>query len=84
MGILRRLLVIAGVLALGFVVFALVALGPRNILGMLRYDQRREGNLRVGDRAPDVGLLALDGKTPLRLADAVGGKPLVLLFGSFT
>ena len=37
--------------------------GPRNLIGMLRYDQRREGDLKVGDRAPDVTLLALDGKT---------------------
>jgi hypothetical protein len=58
--------------------------GPRNVIGMLRYDQRQEGKLKVGDRAPDVGLLALDGKTPVRLAESVGDKPLVLVLGSFT
>jgi peroxiredoxin len=51
---------------------------------MLRYDQRQEGTLRVGDRAPDVGLISLDGTTPVRLAEHLGGKPTVLVFGSFT
>jgi hypothetical protein len=58
--------------------------GPRNLIGMLRYDQRQEGTLKVGDRAPDVGLLALDGATLVRLADRLAGKPTVLIFGSFT
>ena len=51
---------------------------------MLRYDQRQEGTLKVGDRAPDVALLALDGKTPVRSREQLGGKPTVLVFGSFT
>jgi hypothetical protein len=58
--------------------------GPRNLIGMLRYDQRQEGTLKVGDRAPDVSLLALDGKTPVKLSGEIGGKPTVLIFGSFT
>ena len=59
-------------------------IGPRNIIGMLRYDQRKEGSLKVGDRAPDVALVSLDGKTPLRLSERVGVKPLILVFGSYT
>jgi hypothetical protein len=58
--------------------------GPRNVIGMLRYDQREEGSLKVGDRAPEVALLALDGKTPVKLSERLGGKPTVLVFGSFT
>jgi len=58
--------------------------GPRNLLGILRYDQRREGDLKVGDRAPDVTLVALDGTTPVRLSERFGGKPTVLILGSFT
>jgi hypothetical protein len=58
--------------------------GPRNVIGMLRYDQREEGTLKVGDRAPEVALLALDGKTPVKLSERLGGKPTVLVFGSFT
>ena len=58
--------------------------GPRNLIGMLRYDQRQEGRLKVGDRAPDVTLVALDGTTPVKLSSELGGKPTVLVFGSFT
>ena len=79
-------------IGMGLGVVALLALcgftymvgGPRNLIGMLRYDQRQEGTLRVGDRAPDVALLALDGSTPVRLSERIGGKPTVLIFGSFT
>lgn len=58
--------------------------GPRNLIGMIRYDQREEGTLKVGDRAPDVTMLELDGKTPVKLSERIGGKPTVLVFGSFT
>ena len=58
--------------------------GPRNLIGMIRYDQREEGRLKVGDKAPDVTLLALDGKTPVKLSEQLRGKPTVLVFGSFT
>jgi hypothetical protein len=62
---------------------AVVAIGPRNLIGMLRYDQRAEGAFKVGDRAPDVELLALDG-AKVHLKDRFGAKPTVLIFGSFT
>ncbi|MFY9552300.1 MAG: hypothetical protein WAU32_14225 [Thermoanaerobaculia bacterium] len=79
-------------IAIGVAALALLAVGgftymvggPRNLVGMLRYDQRQEGTLKVGERAPDVALLALDGMTPVRLASEIGGKPTVLIFGSFT
>lgn len=59
--------------------------GPRNLIGMLRYDQRREGALRVGDVAPDATLTALDGVTRVSLlAGAGAGRPTVVIFGSFT
>ena len=75
-----------GVLLLVVAAAALAAwkIGPRNIIGMLRYDQRQEGKLKVGDRAPDVALLSLDGKSPVRVYESIGDKPLVLVFGSFT
>jgi len=73
---------VLAVLALGAVTYMIG--GPRNLIGMLRYDQREEGTLKVGDRAPDVGLIALDGTTPVRLSDQLGGRPTVLIFGSFT
>ena len=58
--------------------------GPSMVIGMLRYDQREEGRLRVGDRAPDVHLVSLDGKNQLKLSSFIGPRPLVLIFGSFT
>ena len=75
-------------------IFAIVALiacgvlvyhvGPRNIIGMLRYDQRREGTLKVGDKAPDIGVMALDGSGRTSLLSHPAGKPLIFIFGSYT
>ena len=76
--------VVLGALVVAAAVAASLTLGPRNIIGMLLYDQRREGDLKVGDRAPDVSLVSLDGSTEARLADHMGGKPLILIFGSYT
>ena len=50
-------------------------IGPRNIIGMLRYDQRREGKLQVGDVAPDVELVRPDGGV-VRLSQYFGDNPL--------
>ena len=73
---------ILAVLAVGGMTYMIG--GPRNLIGMLRYDQRQEGTLKVGDRAPEVELLELDGKTPVKLSQRIAGKPAVLIFGSFT
>ena len=64
--------------------FVVVRMGPSNVIGMLRYDQRQEGTLKVGDKAPDVLLLAPDGTTPVHLSSRLGGRPHVVLLGSFT
>ena len=80
----KKILIGLGLLIAAGAGYFVVSFGPRNVIGMLRYDQRREGDLKVGDRAPDVGLLALDGATPVHLKDAIGGKPLVVVLGSFT
>jgi hypothetical protein len=58
--------------------------GTADLWGMLRYDQRREGAYRAGDRAPDAMLLSLDGHTRVRLSERFGRVPVVLVFGSFT
>ena len=81
---LKKILIGIALVIAAAVAYAVVSFGPRNIIGMLRYDQRQEGSLKVGDPAPNVELLALDGTTPAPLKDAIGGKPLVLVFGSFT
>ncbi|MEP6801840.1 MAG: hypothetical protein ABJC07_07880 [Acidobacteriota bacterium] len=77
-GIVSGLVVAAaGAAAVGVV-------GPRNVMGMLRYDKREQGRLKVGDAAPDVTLIALDGATPVRISEKIGPHPLVLVFGSYT
>ncbi len=80
----KRILIGLGLVLAGVAVYFVASIGPRNIIGMIRYDQRREGDLRPGDAAPDVQLTALDGVTPVRLLDADSGRPLVIVFGSFT
>jgi hypothetical protein len=78
---------------IGIGVLALVAagggyvawqIGPRNIVGMLRYDKRRDGDWKVGDRAPNVALAELEGDGRQDLLGRLKGRPLVLVFGSFT
>ena len=59
-------------------------MGPRNVIGILRYDQREEGHLKVGDEAPDIQLRTLADAKPENLQTFVGQKPLILIFGSFT
>lgn len=78
-------------IALGLgVVVALTAavataiIGPRNVVGMLLYDTRHEGSLKVGDTAPDVSVMSLDGKRRTLLGEWSGTRPVVLVFGSYT
>lgn len=79
----RVLLVIAALAVVGGGVIV-AKIGPRNVIGMIRYDQRRDGDLKVGDRAPDAMLAALDGKSQVPLLEKGLNKPTVLIFGSFT
>jgi len=45
----------------------------------------RAGELRVGDAAPDFSLLKLDKSSSVRLSGLTAqGKPVVLIFGSYT
>jgi len=74
----------AVLIILGVGGFMLAMMGPHDTWGLLRYDQRQEGTLNVGDRAPDVALVGLDGASRVHLAERFGGRPLVLTFGSFT
>lgn len=77
---------IAAVAATGLIVgiAALVRIGPRNVIGMVRYDQREQGRLSVGDAAPSVELVSLEGSRREDLGAQFGERPLVLIFGSFT
>ena len=45
----------------------------------------RAGTLQVGDAAPDFSLLKLDKSASVRLSSLTAqGKPVVLIFGSYT
>ena len=69
-----------------FVALSVMAGGPKDALYMVRYalPHMHRGNLRVGDSAPDAKLFALNGTETFHLRQRTGGKPLVLVFGSFT
>jgi hypothetical protein len=79
----RWILLGVGLAAAAAAAVPLVKIGPRNLWGMLRYDQREAGDLRVGQKAPDVVLTALDGSR-VRLGERLGQRPFVLVFGSYT
>ena len=59
-GVWRRILLVVLAVVVVLAGLAVWQIGPRNVLGMLMYDQRREGSLMVGDKAPDVTLGTLD------------------------
>lgn len=80
---LRWVGLILGTAVVGAGAFMVFRIGPRNVIGMLRYDQREDGDLKVGDAAPDVVLAGLDGQR-VHLKERFGGKPVVLVFGSYT
>ena len=69
-----------------FVLLSVMAGGPKDALYMVRYalPYMHHGTLKVGDAGPDARLVALDGETRFRLRDHLSGRPLVLVFGSFT
>lgn len=46
--------------------------------------QRRVGDLRVRDEAPDFTLTAADGSREVRLSSFEGKREVVLIFGSYT
>ncbi|MDI1452052.1 hypothetical protein [Polyangium sp. 6x1] len=79
----KALVAVAAILVAGGAAFV-GWMGPRNVIGMLRYDQREEGRLEVGDAAPDVELVTHAEGRREKLATHIGEKPLVLIFGSFT
>jgi len=76
-----------GVLVLiAFIVLSKMAGSPKDALYMVRYafPHMHRGNLKIGDSAPDARLVALNGSDHFRIRERNSGKPLVLVFGSFT
>jgi hypothetical protein len=48
------------------------------------WTRARAGNLQTGDPAPDFSLLKLDKSDRVQLSALNQGKPVVLVFGSYT
>lgn len=85
--VLKWLLIGLGALIVaGYAVLSWMAGGPKDAIQMVRYalPHMHRGNLKVGDSAPDVRLVSLDGTTRFQLRKHLEGRPLVLVFGSFT
>jgi hypothetical protein len=78
--------IVLGLLVVAFGGLSFMAGSPKDALYMVRYalPYMHRGNLKVGDDAPDARLLALDGATRFHIRERTGGRPLVLVFGSFT
>jgi hypothetical protein len=75
-----------GLVVLAFTGLSFMAGSPRDVYGLVRYalPHMHRGNLHPGDDAPDVRLLALDGTSRFHLRERTGGRPLVVIFGSYT
>ena len=73
-------------LIVAFVVLSVMAGGPKDAIYMVRYafPHMHRGNLKPGDGAPDAKLFALNGTDTFHIRERNNGKPLVLVFGSFT
>jgi hypothetical protein len=78
--------VVAFLLLAAFAVLSFMAGSPKDAYGMVRYalPHMHRGTLKVGDDAPDARLIALDGASGFHIRERTSGRPLVLVFGSFT
>jgi hypothetical protein len=84
---IKWILLSLAVLLVGvYVTLSVMAGGPKDALYMVRYalPHMHRGNLKAGDQAPDARLVALDGSTRFHIRERTAGRPLVLVFGSFT
>jgi len=85
--ILKWSLIAASVLLLAAAVgLSIMAGSPKDAISMVRYafPHMHRGSLQVGSDAPDATLVSLDGATRFHVRERTMGKPLVLVFGSFT
>ena len=82
----RCVILVLVLLISSFAGLSLMMGGPAAAYGFVRYTAPRmsRGEVKLGDRAPNIELLALDGKSRLRLHDRIGSRPLVVIFGSYT
>jgi hypothetical protein len=85
--ILKWSLITVGVLVIAAAAgLSIMAGSPRDAIGMVRYalPHMHRGSLEVGSDAPDATLVSLDGTTRFHIRERTKGRPLVLVFGSFT
>jgi len=77
---------LGALLLIAFAALSVMAGAPKHGLCMVRsaLPHMHRGNLKVGDSAPDAKLFALNGSETFHLRQRTDGKPLVLVFGSFT
>ena len=78
--------VTGALLLAAFGVLSYMAGSPKDAYGMVRYalPHMHRGTLKVGSDAPDARLVALDGASRFHIREKTSGRPLVLVFGSFT
>ena len=69
-----------------FIGLSIMAGSPKDAIQMVRYalPHMHRGDLQVGDGVPNVQLVALDGQSRFAVRERTNGRPLVLVFGSFT
>ena len=77
---------LGALLIAAFITLSVMAGSPKDALYMIRHalPHRHRGNLKPGDSAPDAKLFALNGSDTFHIRERTAGKPLVLIFGSFT
>ena len=77
---------VGGLLVLIYVGLSIMAGGPKDAIEMVRFalPHMHLGTVKVGDSAPDARLVGLDGTTRFHVRERSKGRPLVLVFGSFT
>jgi hypothetical protein len=80
----RTITIVLAAASLVALLAAGVALGPGILSRLLRLEEPTGREPRIGDPAPDVVLSPLDGSGTIHLAEKVGGRPLLLIFGSYT
>lgn len=73
-------------LVAAFIVLSKLAGSPKDAFYMVRYalPHMHRGKLKPGDTAPDAKLFALNGSGTFHIRERTTGRPLVLVFGSFT
>jgi hypothetical protein len=73
-------------LIVALVGLSIMAGSLKDAYGMLRYalPHMHRGKLKPGDAAANASLLTLNGRNRFRIHDRIAGRPLMVVFGSYT